>query len=118
MRMQIVIIIRGKSGATPLQRLEKLLSRQLFQKLSSQREDVLARITVLDAQICAANCGINAEDFPTLTKCAPLMKYKRQMHALHSEGLIAVRILQGIDINCSHICCDEDEDSIKQDIHI
>ena len=65
-QMQIVTIIRGKKGATPLQRLDKILSRQLFQQLASRREKILSNITIIDAEICAADCGINEKDLHNL----------------------------------------------------
>ena len=65
--MQIVAIIRGKSGATAVQRLEKLLKRQLFQKVINRQESVMQRITVIDAELCSAGCGVKAEDFSKLS---------------------------------------------------
>ena len=52
---------------TPLQRLDKLLNRQLFQHLAGQRDEVLSRITVVEAELCQPGCGINADDLSRLS---------------------------------------------------
>lgn len=42
------------------------MNRQLFQQLASQREEALARISILDAELCAESCGIAEKDVPRL----------------------------------------------------
>ena len=61
-------IIRGKNGLSPMQRLEKLMNRQLFQQLASRREESLGRITVLNAELCDEGCGVCADDLPRLNR--------------------------------------------------
>lgn len=67
--MQIVTAIRGKLDAKPKARMEKLLRRQLFQHLADHRDELLSRVTVLDADLSGPDCGIQADDIPKLARC-------------------------------------------------
>ena len=65
--VQIIAIIRGKVGLPPMARLEKLLKRQLFQQIIGQHDELLARIVVLDAELCSPGCGVSNEDLSQLS---------------------------------------------------